>query len=91
MLSKERFWNPCGKSFIKQVIHHCVTFKCLNSRLYNDPEASKLPLSRVDDKFLFTCTGVAYPGAFYCKSIYSGYILNEKVHCKFSKIHMYLC
>ena len=75
-VSKE-YWIPRGKSYIKQILCHCIICRRLNSRPYNYPRSPNLPLSRVGDSYPFICTGRDYTGAVHCRSIYNDDILNE--------------
>ena len=75
---RKEYWIPRGKSYIKQILYHCIICRRLNSRLYNYLKSPNLPLSRVDDSYPFICTGIDYTGAVYCKSIYNDNVLNER-------------
>ena len=74
----KEYWIPRGKSYIKQILYHCIICRRLNSRPYNYPRSPNLPLSRVDDPYPFICAGIDYTGAVYCKSIYNDDVLNER-------------
>ena len=75
---RKEYWIPRGKSYIKQILYHCIICRRLNSRPYNYPRSPNLQLSRVDDSYPFICTGIDYTGAVYCKSIYNDNVLNER-------------
>ena len=75
---RKEYWIPRGKSYIRQILYHCIVCRRLNSRPYNYPRSPNLPLSRVNDSYPFICTGIGYTGAVYCRSIYNDDVLNEK-------------
>ena len=87
---RKEYWIPRGKSYIKQILYHCIICRRLNSRQYNYPRSPNLPLSRVDDSYSFICTGIDYTGAVYCRSIYNDDVLNERDHFKYY-IVIYTC
>ena len=75
---RKEYWIPRGKSYIKQILYHCIICRHLNSWPYNYPKSPNLPLSRVDDSYPFICTGIDYTGAVYCRSIYNDDVLNQR-------------
>ena len=78
------------KSYIKQVLYHCIICRRLNSRPYNYPRSPNLPLSLVDDSYPFICTEIDHTGVVYCRSIYNDNVLNERDHFK-CYIAIYTC
>ena len=76
-VSKE-YWIPRGKSYIKQILCHCIICRRLNSRPFNYPRSPNLPLSRADHSYPFICTWIDYTGAVYCRIIYNDDVLNER-------------
>ena len=75
---RKEYWIPRGKSYIRQILYHCIICRRLNSRPYNYPRSLNLPLSRVNDSYPFICTGIDYTGAVYRRSIYNDDVLNER-------------
>ena len=67
-----------GKSYIKQILYHCIICRRLNSKPYNYPKSPNLPLSRVGNSYPFICTEIDYTGAVYCISIYNYNVSNER-------------
>ena len=80
-LSKLRkgYWTPRGKGFIKQIFYHCIVCRRLHSRPHNYTKSPNLSLLRVDDFYLFTCTGISYIAAGHCRTIYNDDVLNESM------------
>ena len=58
------YWIPRGKSFVKKVLHRCITCKRLNSRPYSCPKSPNLPEVRLNDDDAFSGTGIDYLGPF---------------------------
>ena len=54
---RKEYCTPRGKSYIKQILNHCIICRRLNSRPYNYPKSPNLPLSCVDDSYPFFVQG----------------------------------
>ena len=74
---RSRYWIPRGKSFVKKVLHRCITCKRFNSRPYSYPKSPKLPEVRLNDGNTFNRTGIDYLGPLYCKDIYGRNTLDD--------------
>ena len=48
----KEYWIPRGKSYIKQILYHCIICRRLSSTPYNYPKSPNLPLSHVNELVL---------------------------------------
>ena len=76
---RKGYWTPREKGFIKQIFYHCIVRRRLHSRPHNYTKSPNLSLLRVDDFYLFTCTGISYIAAGHCRTIYNDDVLIESM------------
>ena len=69
------YWIPRGKSFVKKVLHRCITCKRSNSRPCSYPKSPNLPQVRLNDDNAFSRTGIDYLGPLYNCASTRGVIL----------------
>ena len=83
------YWIPRGKSFVKKVLHRCITCKRSNSRPCSYPKSPNLPQVRLNDDNAFSRTGIDYLGPLYCTDIYI-YDMNTLDDCDLFKCYVVL-
>ena len=67
--SRSYYWIPRGKSFVKKVLHRCITSKRFNSRPYLYPKSPNLPKVRLNEDNAFSGAGIDYLGPLYCNPV----------------------
>ena len=71
------YWIPRGKSFVKKVLHRCITCKRFNSRPYSYPKSPNWPEVRLKHDNTVSGTGIDYLGSLYCKHIHDRNTLDD--------------
>ena len=66
---RDKYWIICGRSFVKGVLHKCVTCRSFEGRLHYPPPPPPLPEFRVKEAPSFTYTGVDYVRPLFIKSV----------------------
>ena len=70
--TRASYWIPRGRSYIRKILHKCVTCKRINARPYPYPSISNLPSCRMRDDVPFSAIGVDYAGPLLCKNVFGG-------------------
>ena len=65
---RDRYWIVRGRSFVRGVLHKCVTCRRFEGRPHYPPASPPLPAFRVKEAPAFTHTGVDYAGPLFIKS-----------------------
>ncbi len=65
---RTRYWIIKGRSFVRKVIHQCVTCRKFEGKPCPAPPPPPLPRFRVEEEPPFTNTGVDFAGPMYVKS-----------------------
>ena len=65
---RDKYWIVRGRSFVRKVLHKCVTCRRFEGRPHCPPPPPPLPAFRVKEAPAFTYTGVDYAGPLYIKS-----------------------
>ena len=68
---RDKYWIVRGLSFVRKVIHRCVTCRRFEGRQHYPPPPPPLPAFRVREAPAFTYTGVDYAGPLFIKSVNS--------------------
>ena len=64
---RAKYWIICGRSFVRKVLHRCVTCRRFEGRAHYPPPPPPLPAFRVKEAPTFTYTGVDFAGPLYVK------------------------
>ena len=67
---RREYWILKGRSFVKKIIHGCITCKRIHGRPYSYPNISMLPTERLLDDRPFQAVGVDLCGPLFIKNIY---------------------
>ncbi|XP_065665416.1 uncharacterized protein LOC136086850 [Hydra vulgaris] len=65
------FWIPKVRNLIQKLIKKCFLCRRYEGKTYSYPDVPPLPLSRVNDDYVFKYTGSDYCGPLFVKNIYS--------------------
>ena len=68
---RAEYWIVKSRSFVKKVIHNCVTCKRIHGRPYSYPDTPVLPAERLLEGRPFLAVGVDLCGPLIIKDIYS--------------------
>ena len=66
---RDKYWIVRGRSFVRKILHRCVTCRRFGGKPHNPPPPPPLPAFRVKEAPAFTYTGVDYAGPLLIKSI----------------------
>ena len=62
---RDKYWIVRGRSFVKKVLHRCVTCRRFEGRPHYPPPPPQLPAFRVKEAPAFTYTSVDYSGPLF--------------------------